>query len=151
MADGKRILVTFGRTDPLRLTEATLRLLGDSETQVSVVIPSCFSEERKHSLSQAFDFIPGPSQSDMIRLLAMYDMVYTGHGATLLEATAAGCEVMVLHDLTEFNTFVGGKPAFISAWTGLHLDHSGKPVRWWEPGIMSAMAAEIRGRREGGR
>lgn len=124
----KRILVTFGRSDPLHLTEATYEVLGED----------------------GVDYIWGPDfnrpQPDwawvcsrVSGILDLYDVVYCGHGATLLEATAAGCEVMVLVKVTPL--------MFSPAWGGFHLDHSGKVVEWWVPRVMRAMADEIRDRR----
>lgn len=131
----KRILVTFGRTDPLHLTEATYRLLGG---KADYVWGPDFGRE-KPEWAWVCERVPS--------ILDLYDVIYTGHGATLLEATAAGCEVMCLHDLSEFHLYEEASPKFISAWTGIHLDHSGRRVAWWEPGVMASMSRELRDRR----
>ena len=130
MGGDKHTLVSFGRSDPLHLTEATHAILGDGPTYVWGP-----NFERPQP-----DWAGFKSPLDIWPVYHQYDIVYTGHGATLLEATAAGCEVMVL-------THVGANPLFIPAWTGRHLDHSGMRVKWWEPRVMAAMAAEIRERR----
>ena len=142
MSDAKCILVSFGRSDPLRLTEATHDMLGDSDDIDYIWGPDFARPCPEWGSSDA-----GP----LYDWCLTHDVVYCGHGATLLEATAAGCEVMVLAEVdpkldNPNRAWLGVK--FIPAWTGLHLDHSGLPVRWWEPGSMADMAREIRERRK---
>ena len=140
--DGRRVLVTFGRSDPLHLTEATHDLLGEGPTYVwgpdfgrkcppwgSTAVELC-------GLFSLYDIMDG------------YDVVYCGHGATLLEATAAGCEVKVLSRIRHYsgtNTICGVH--FSPAWTGRHLDHSGRRVEWWKAGVMERMSHELVTRR----
>ena len=151
MGGDKHTLVSFGRSDPLHLTEATHAILGDGPTYVWGP-----NFERPQPDWAGFE-----SPLDIWPLYDQYDVVYCGHGATLLEATAAGCEVMVLHWISAWCLSSGRVRAhtkilgsrkidnlqFIPAWTGLHRDHTGNPVRWWESGSLFAMAQEIRERR----
>lgn len=147
MSDEKRILVTFGRSDPLHLTETTIQqlvLTGTPVEHIGMVWGPDFN--------RPFPTNIGPLRTHMgykslRKLYHTYDVVYCGHGATLLEATAAGCEVMVLCNMV----YSDGKltPKFRVAWSGLHLDHSCLPVRWWETGVMAAMSRELVDRRRG--
>lgn len=140
----KRILVTFGRSDPLHLTEATHALLGDTAHYYwgeNFNRPEPEWSMRKPGWRLD---IPRPLYEEFKH----YDVVYCGHGATLLEATAAGCEVMVLTELLSIYPKESWTPVFIPAWTGPHLDHSGRIVEWWNFGVMARMAAEIRDRRK---
>lgn len=133
----KRVLVTFGRSDPRRLTEI-VKEFGDLKGNVDYAWGPEFGGS-KPKWAKAF-------KGSLYNHLSKYDVVYCGHGATLMEATAMGCEVRVLSDI---QWATPPNIEFIPAWTGAHLDHSGRRVDWWEPGVMAAMARELRDRRGG--
>lgn len=131
-----KVLVSFGRSDPLHLTEA----LHKTGFEATYVWGPHFNRPMP---LWAFKL---PMVKD---IMESFHMVYCGHGATLLEATAAGCQVMVLTEIgfADRERRLCDLVKFTPAWTGAHLDHSGQIVRWWEPGSMEAMARELRRRK----
>ena len=125
-----RRLVTFGRTDPLHLTERFIERYGvDGYT---FVVGSEFDRD-----------LPWEADSllfteNLEHELPGYDIVYCGMGATLFEALLAGCFVNVISSFTlDFQPALTSEP---------HFAHDLTPIYWRSWGVLARMFDEIRGR-----
>jgi spore coat polysaccharide biosynthesis predicted glycosyltransferase SpsG len=131
-------LLTFGRTDPHNLSWKTVQhLRARGETGLLHV---CVGPEYKYSLRPFMDArnvsVMTAGYRELAKMLRGFKTVYCGTGATMLEAVAAGCTVMVLSHLNPID--------FAPVWTCLHYDHNMEECPWYEVGVLAEMAKELR-------
>lgn len=119
-------LVTFGRTDPLHLTERFANIYGTA----NYVFAFPFDREPPENMECLF--------TDNFRLhLPSYSTVYCGTGATMFEALLAGCTVRLISSPNlDFAVAFSIQPQY---------DHNLLPV-YWDASHLTRLFREIRDR-----
>lgn len=97
-ARARKVLVTFGATDPLNATlkaVGCIRRSGINDLSVTVVVGPHYRHmsELKRSLPKGYKLVVNPS--DMARLMARADVAVTAGGTTLWEMAALGTPALI--------------------------------------------------------